>query len=62
LGGAKVLDLEDQDRVVAVVVSRNKPNLAEEGTLLEYFFCGGGTLFLLGVLAKTGWWNVVFWW
>jgi hypothetical protein len=38
-GGAKVLNLEDQDEVVAaVVIPRRDRNLPEENTLWQYFF------------------------
>jgi hypothetical protein len=34
--------------------------LPEEGRFCSIFFEGGGTLFLLGVLAKTGGWMWFF--
>jgi Asp/Glu/hydantoin racemase len=52
--GAKVLDLEDQDKVAAAVISRRSQNPARSRGASAVIFGGGGTLFLLGVLSKTG--------
>jgi hypothetical protein len=55
LGGAKALDLEDQDKGVAVVIPTKKPKRCSKRGAFAVFFLGGGTLFLPGVLAKNGW-------
>jgi hypothetical protein len=54
VGVAKVLALEDQDKVAAVVIPRRSKKPARRGALLQYFFGVVGPSFLLGVLAKTG--------
>jgi hypothetical protein len=54
LGGAKVLDLEDQDKVATVVIPPKKPKPCSKRGAFAIIFGSGGTLFLLGVLAKTG--------
>jgi hypothetical protein len=60
-GGAKVLDPEDQDKVAAaVVIPRRSRNAARRGRFCGNFFGVVGTLFLLGVLAKTGGWTWFF--
>jgi hypothetical protein len=50
----------------AVGISGEAKNLPEEGRFYWTFFGGGGTRFLLGVLAKTGHWTwflvVELWW
>jgi hypothetical protein len=62
LGGAEVLDLEDQDKVAAVVIPPKKPKPCPNRGDSAVIFWGWWDLVFAGVLAKTGWLDVVFWW
>jgi hypothetical protein len=59
LGGAKVLDLEDQGKVAAVVIPRRSQNLLEEGCFCSNFRGWRDLVFAEG-FAKTGGWMWFF--
>jgi hypothetical protein len=67
VGGATVFDLEDQDKVAAVVFPRRSQNPARRRALLQYFFgvwwdprfCWG---FLQKRVVERGFLMVNLWW
>jgi hypothetical protein len=61
LSGAEVLDLEDQDKVAAVVIPEEAKTLLEEGRFCSNFW-GWWELVFAGGFGKNGWLEVVFWW
>jgi hypothetical protein len=60
LSGGKVFDLEDQDKVAAVVIPRKKPKRCSKRGAFAVIFLGWWDLVLLGVLAKTDGWMWFF--
>jgi hypothetical protein len=61
LGGAKFLDLEDQDKVAATVVPLKKPRpYLRRGLFAVIFWGWRDSRFCLGALAKTGGWTWFF--
>ena len=62
LGGAKVLDLEDQDKVATVVIPPKKPKpCSKRGRFCNNFWEWWDLVFA-GGFGKNGWLDVVFWW
>jgi hypothetical protein len=61
LGSAKALDLEDQDKVAAVIPPK-KPNPCSKRGASAVIFWGWWDLVFARGFGKNGWLDVVFWW